>query len=586
MSALSSNDVVLLASMLEKDRVRSAPKLSVVDHHTFFAARHYLRQQFSPGHDDLLSGIVDGEKDCGIDAMYLFVNSMCLRDDDYHNFGRRATIDLVIMQVKNSTGFTEPPIDKLLVNLPKLLDFGRDEDALVEFANRRVIEVSRRFLDTYRCLDMPELHISVAFVSLKADYLHPSIKQKSTELNACLKRLFGGCIPRVDFLDAVRLSDMVRKPDNVTRKLLLAENPISTSIGGYIGVVRLRDYDKFITTRTGELDSTLFEANVRDYEGETAVNKSIQETLEASNPAEDFWWLNNGVTIVASKVQPANKVLELESPQIVNGLQTSHEIFKRRTNGPEQDERSVLVKVIEAEESTRRERIIRATNSQTPFGPSTLRATDKVQRQIEEYLAQRDLFYERRRRYYFNQNKPVDRIVSIDEMGQAVLSVLVQTPHIARVSPSKIFDPEIYQKAFQSSWDLATYGACIDILRAAGDYLLIREGLSAVDDYRYHLAMLLGMALSGKEQPDSKDVALLLDKSFSNALASDLVVLIKEEYAKADRARKIRMYDRLAKDEHVTTQIFERGRRYLRGTSPAGGGRRPRRPTKRATSIA
>ncbi|WP_422771849.1 AIPR family protein [Plantactinospora sp. WMMC1484] len=582
---MSSNDVILLKSMVEKDHQRSAPKLSAVDHHTFFAARHYLRQQFSPGHDDLLSGIVDGEKDCGIDAAYLFVNSMCLRDDDHHNFGRRATIDLVLMQVKNTAGFTEPPVDKLLVTLPKLLDFGRDEDALIEFANRRVIEVTRRFLDTYRRLDMPELHISVVFAALKADHLHPSIERKAVELNACLKHLFGGCLPRVDFLDAVRLSDMVRKPDNTTRKLMLAENPISTSIGGYIGVVRLTDYDKFITTRTGELDSTLFEANVRDYEGETAVNKSIQETLETSSPGEDFWWLNNGVTIVASKVQPANKVLELESPQIVNGLQTSHEIFKRRANGPGRDERSVLVKVIEAAENTRRERIIRATNSQTPFGPSTLRATDKVQRQIEEYLAQRDLFYERRRRYYFNQNKPVDRIVSIDEMGQAVLSVLVQTPHIARVSPGKIFDPEIYEKAFQSSWDLATYGACIDILRAAGDYLLIKEGLSAVDDYRYHLAMLLGMALTGEEQPGPKDVAHVLDKSFPNTTAHELVALIKDEYAKADRARKIRMYDRLAKSEHVTTQIIERGRKYLRGMSPAGDGRRSRRPSKRAAST-
>ncbi|MFC7532835.1 AIPR family protein [Actinoplanes sp. GCM10030250] len=578
---MSSNDVVLLQSMLDNDRTRSTPKLTPADHHTFFVARHYLKQQFNPAHDDLLSGIVDGDKDCGIDAMYLFVNSMCLRDDDYHNFGRRATIDLVMLQVKNSAGFTEPPMDKLLVNLPKLLDFGRDENDLTEFANRRIIEVSRRFLDLYRRLDMPELHISVVFASLRADHLHPSIERKSLELRSCLKRLFGGCTPQVDFLDAVKLSDLARKPDIITRKLILAENPISTSIGGYIGVVRLRDYDKFITTRSGELDASLFEANVRDYEGETAVNRSIQETLEDSDPTEDFWWLNNGVTIVASKVQPANKVLELESPQIVNGLQTSHEIFKRRTNGHNPDERSLLVKVIQAEESSRRERIIRATNSQTPFGPSTLRATDRVQRLIEDFLAERNLYYERRRRYYFNQNKPVDRIVSIDEMGQAVLSILVQTPHIARISPGKIFDPEIYDTAFQSSWDLATYGACIDILREADDYLTIKEGLSAADDYRYHLAMLLGMAQTGKETPDSKDIAHLIDRGFPHSLAGDLLLIIKDEYAKADRARKVRMYDRLAKDEHITKQIFERGRRYLRGMSATATGRRVRRPVRR-----
>jgi hypothetical protein len=60
---MSANDVVLLESLLTKDRARSAPAMDVGTHHTFFVAKHYLRQNFSPGHDDLLSGIVDGEKD-------------------------------------------------------------------------------------------------------------------------------------------------------------------------------------------------------------------------------------------------------------------------------------------------------------------------------------------------------------------------------------------------------------------------------------------------------------------------------------------------------------------------------------------
>jgi hypothetical protein len=97
--------------------------------------------------------------------------------------------------------------------------------------------------------------------------------------------------------------------------------------------------------------------------------------------------------------------------------------------------------------------------------------------------------------------------------------------------------------------------------------------------------MLLGMAMSKKESPNSKDVALLVDQGFSNSMASDLVALIKDEYAKADRARKIRMYDRLAKDEHITRQIFERGRRHLRGLPSSGNSRRTRRPSPRANAA-
>ncbi|MFC6014834.1 AIPR family protein [Plantactinospora solaniradicis] len=349
----------------------------------------------------------------------------------------------------------------------------------------------------------------------------------------------------------------------------LAENPLSTDIaGGYVAVVRLAEYEKFITGRHGELDSTLFEANVRDYEGETIVNKSIQETLESTDTSEDFWWLNNGVTIVASRVQPANKVLELESPQIVNGLQTSTEIYKRRTVPYQSDRRSILVKIIEANDNAARERIIRATNSQTAFGPSTLRATDRVQRLIEEYLDTQGLYYERRRRYYFNLGKPVERIVSIDQMGQAVLSVLAQMPHIARSSPSKIFDQGIYELVFRPDHELATYYACIKILRAAGDFLVVDGGVGVVEDFQYHLAMLLGIALTGHEQPGTKDVARLADEDFTTSTARELLKLIQEEYAKANRSKKILMLDGLAKDALMTERILQRGHDYLRGTSP------------------
>lgn len=583
---MSTNDVILLQSTLDKDRQRSAPSMSPEQHHTFFVTKHHLRQQFSPGHDDLLSGIVDGERDCGIDAMYLFANSMCLRDDTPLNaLGRRAKLDLVIFQVKNTGGFTEPPIDKMLVNLPKLLDFGRDEESLAHLANPHLIEISRRFLNTYQRLELPDLSITVVFASMRAEHVHPGITRKGEELQGCLLQLFGGCEPRVSYLGAADIGNLARQPLNTTRKLHLAENPLSTDIsGGYVAVVRLAEYEKFITGRHGELDSTLFEANVRDYEGETIVNKSIQETLECTDTSEDFWWLNNGVTIVASRVQPANKVLELESPQIVNGLQTSTEIYKRRTASYRTDHRSILVRVIEANDNAARERIIRATNSQTAFGPSTLRATDRVQRLIEEYLDARGLYYERRRRYYFNLGKPVERIVSIDQMGQAVLSVLVQMPHIARSSPSKIFDQGIYEVVFRPDHELATYFACIKILRAAGDFLVVDGGVGVVEDFQYHLAMLLGMALTGCEEPGTKDVARLAGEDFTTGTARELLKLIQEEYARANRSKKILMLDGLAKDALMTERILQRGRDYLRGTQPQVPPGQRNRQTRNGTS--
>lgn len=56
-----------------------------------------------------------------------------------------------------------------------------------------------------------------------------------------------------------------------------------------------------ITSEHGELLEYLFESNVRDYEGDVEVNEQIRETLHNQNDKAEFWWLNNGITILAAK---------------------------------------------------------------------------------------------------------------------------------------------------------------------------------------------------------------------------------------------------------------------------------------------
>ena len=72
---------------------------------------------------------MDGENDCGLDAIYAFANGICLSDDTpFRALGKRAKLELVLLQVKDATGFGEAAIDKLIVNLPRLLQFDRDEN--------------------------------------------------------------------------------------------------------------------------------------------------------------------------------------------------------------------------------------------------------------------------------------------------------------------------------------------------------------------------------------------------------------------------------------------------------------------------
>lgn len=566
---MTSNDVVLLADMLTRSRGETLPVLEDTEHETYFSAKQYLRH-FNTTHDDLLSGIVDGAQDGGIDALYMFANGFCIRDDTpLKGLGRNAQLDLVILQVKNTKGFGESAIDKLIVNLPRLLDFGRNEEVLAKTLNPRVIEITRRFLTAYRGLEMPSLRVLTCFVALKADHLHPNTVEKSNLVAEVLRQSFASCSPIIDFIDASALSDMAREKPSVTRSIALAENPISTdTAGGYIGVVRLDEYEKFITDDSGNLDASLFEANVRDYEGETTVNRSIQATLEKRDENVDFWWLNNGVTIVANRVQPANKLLELESPQIVNGLQTSHEIYKRgRGAASDSENRSVLVKIIQAEDDTVRDRIIRATNSQTNLSISSLRATDKVQRQIEEYLLKNDLYYERRKNLYSNRGIRVDDLVSIDQMGQALLAGLVQMPHVARGQVSKVFEDDIYDLLFASTHPIGVYLSAIRMQRACEGFLRAETTTRGqVEDFCFHLSMLATIAATRKNRPTAADIAQMGDVPGEGVL-QELLQMIREEFADGARRRREVLFDRVAKDENVTEQLLLRARNYLLSSS-------------------
>lgn len=563
---MSSNDVVLLADMVEKSRSETNG-LNAAEQEAYFVSKQFLKD-YRPSHDDLLSGLVDGEHDGGLDAIYMFVNGHCIRDDvEVTALGRHATLDLVLTQVKNARGFSEAALDKLMVHLPEILSFGRDEGLLASRFSPKILELTRRFLAVYRGLDMPTLRIFLAYAALKATEQHPNTKAKAARLEQTLSGTFSSSEVTVSLLGAGEVAEMARRMVPTSKDLTVAENPISTDrAGGYLCVVSLDEYQRFITDLSGRLDAAMFEANVRDYEGETPVNRSIQESLEQREHDVDFWWLNNGVTIVADGVRQAGKLLKLESPQIVNGLQTSHEIYKRGREASEGDRRSVLVKVIQAADESVRDRIIKATNSQTLLGLSAVRATDKVQRQIEEHLRGRGLFYERRKNYYSNQNIPLDKLVSIDQMGQAVMAIVVHAPHISRGRLSTIFDEEIYRVVFDVNKPVEMYARCVETVRSAERYLRNHTTARAqTEDLLFHVAMVACALALRKYQPAPADLASPdfepTRHDFDRALA-----ITRDEFGYVAGRKGIVLLDQVAKDALTTRRLQEAIKRELLST--------------------
>jgi hypothetical protein len=307
----------------------------------------------------------------------------------------------------------------------------------------------------------------------------------------------------------------------------------------------LKDFWKFITDDTGKLRRNIFESNVRDYQGTNAVNDDIQETLK-NGGSEDFWWLNNGVTVLASLPGTlSGKTLTLEDPQIVNGLQTSTEIFKFFAANHKDDERTILVRVIAADTADSQDKIIKATNSQTSIPPASLHATEKVHRDIEQFLKSFGLFYDRRKNFYKNEGKGIDKIISIPFLAQAVMAVALKRPDTARARPSSLLkDDENYKMVFSEDHALQLYAVCALIMKRVDAHLrLERVGLNRKDqtNLRFYVAMLVAFKLAeGKDLTPAAIAGIptekLTDTELDEALAQASKVYA--ELGSSDQAAK------------------------------------------------
>ncbi len=487
-----------------------APKLTANEYFEIFTAEQVLKD-FDLSYDELEAGVVGDGGDGGIDGIYVFTNGELVQEDsDLSNLKKDVTVELVIIQAKTSPGFGEAAIEKLIAVTEDLLDLSHDLKDYASVYNEEVRGAVGIFRKTYKTLAarFPKLRIRYAFSSRGLE-VHPNVQRKADLLGHKVKSLFSAADYSFEFLGAAMLLQLARRAPIRSYTLSLAENPISSSGDiGFISLVRLRDYFGFIADGD-QIRRHLFEANVRDYQGRTQVNEDIQRTL-LSPGREDFWWLNNGITIVASKATQSGKTLTLEDPQIVNGLQTSTEVFNYYRNSKnEADGRNLLVRVIVPTQSESRDRIIKATNSQTYIPPASLRATDKVQRDIEEYLRPFGLFYDRRKNFYKNEGQPLDRIVGISAMAQAVMAVALQRPDTARARPSSLLKNDAdYDTVFSDSNPLDLYRVCIVLVRRVEQYQHSLETLSPKDrnNLRFYVAMHLAAILSNHPKPDLNEI--------------------------------------------------------------------------------
>lgn len=490
---MADSKQTILIELLKQQKAETAPELTDDGFFNLYSSEQILKD-FGLSYDEIKDGVVEGGGDGGMDSIYTFVNGELVEEDsDFTGLKKDIVIDLVIIQSKRTTGFAEEPLNKLIASAQDLLNLSNDLDSFNETYNKGVLTKLELFKNTYLRLvsRFPKLSISYCYSTL-GNEVHDNVKRKVEQLRRTIDSLISDVDFNFFFIGTVELLTLARKKPITVKTLKVEGTAIDTRDGGYICLVSLPDYFVFISNE-GKLLRNFFDANVRDYQGKIEVNKAIAESLRNPNK-EDFWWLNNGITITTTKTTLTSGILTIEDPQIVNGLQSSHEIFNHfNSGGDKADPRKILVRVIKPSDEKSRLKIIKATNSQTSVPIASLRATDEIHLNIEDYFLTHGFFYDRRKNHYKNSGKALDKIISIPLLSQIVTATILQEPDNSRARPSTLIkNDEEYVKIFNSEYDVAVYLKVVLIQKKLDGVLKTMYpelSTTVIGDIRFHVAM-------------------------------------------------------------------------------------------------
>lgn len=433
----------------------------------YFSSSQILKD-YDLSDDEIENGIVGSSGDGGCDSIYIFLNKNLVLPDQIDSItpSKESKVEMVIIQSKRETSFKESAIQNWKDVSNNLLSLSNSLNDFTTRYNDDVRESFGFFRDLYAKLLTSRVKLEFKYIYVSyAEELHPNVKQQAEELKGLVCKLFPNAKVNIEFVGAAELYDKYNTPAETIVNLPLAEVPIALGKNkNYVGLVSLKDYYRFIVSEDNILRRKFFEANVRDYQGRNNVNSRIRETLETGQ-SEDFWWLNNGITILTSEAMLVNnRELQLTNPEIVNGLQTSNEIylyFKNNLSLLDSETRNVLVRIIVPDSEESRDNIIFATNNQTSIPKASLRVTDPIHLQIELYFKGRGLFYDRRKNYYKNQGKKPSEIIGVSFLGQCLITLFLKKPDYARARPSTILtDDDSYNKLYIENQDLDVFYRC------------------------------------------------------------------------------------------------------------------------------
>lgn len=530
---MAKNDKLLLDGIID-DRIADKLPSGRRDEAFEYLVFEQVLKDYDLSREEIESGSVDGRDDGGIDGFFILINGHLLVDIQSFTWPRTGSqLEVFIITCKHHETFKQSPLDNLVASLTELLDFGISNEELKGSYSEVIIEYRDRLKLAYRKLSsrMSSFSLNLSYAS-RGDLqnIGDSVFSRAKQIEAIAQESFGSCSSSFTFYGCTELIELIRKTPIFSLEIPFIESLARRET--YVLLTKLNDYYNFISDE-GKLRRYLFDSNVRDFMGLNRVNEDIRTTLCDEN-SPDFWWLNNGVTILATSASIIGKSIQIQDIQIVNGLQTTESIFRYfEQGGEDSSERSVLIKVIVSEDEVVRDSIIRATNNQTDVEIASLHATDKIQRDIEDILKRSGFCYERRKNFYKNIGHTQSEIVTPLYLASGFINLILKSPYQATRLRSRFMQSESsYRKVFNEKTPLEVWPKVAMILKTTDEALDIYRptGTSANEGFlkkmRQITSFLVVSKIYGNFHFSAQDLIDVDEESIVTEEIGDIVQLI------------------------------------------------------------
>jgi hypothetical protein len=397
---------------------------------------------------------VSTNKAQGIDGIVIIVNDRLVTEEsDLGKFGPTEAIKIKIGFIQSTTKnhFDEQKFSAFTDEVVKFLT-GEVEIEPHSTIYKKLLDESGNFID--RIEETP--CISLFFLSARTSHNVELEKINSEKLKIISrKEIENKCsLNGIFVLQKEEIKSEYEKISKFHSIQLKFENNIPLPSAenvelSLLATLKFSELKKLILTSDKNLKENLFIENVRNYIGSTPVNLDIKKTLDNVSERIYFPLLNNGLAIICDKVQRhpvKEKEFILTFPRIINGCQTTNELFKKykeSSNENSIDDIEIVAKVISTNDSNLKKMIIYAANNQNSIDKD-LQSLNEFHEKIETYYLGKDekafnIYFERLRGQHSNVNPPYSRI-NIETLARVFISVFLRKPHEMKSNAVSIID--------------------------------------------------------------------------------------------------------------------------------------------------